>query len=80
MSRLKTYHSRADAMATVHGAFDAILRHSPADAPRFRRVVDEISTRIGNVLQRETPLSPERTVAPLADRSRLDLGNASRGI
>jgi hypothetical protein len=80
MSRLRTYHTRADAMATLHGAFDAILRHSPADAPRFRRVVDEISSRIGSVLQRETPLSPERAVVPLADRSRMDLRNASRGI
>jgi hypothetical protein len=73
MSQLKTHRTRADAVATLHGAFDAILRHSPADAPRFRRVVDEISSRIGSVLQRETPLSAERAVGTLADRSRMDL-------
>jgi hypothetical protein len=73
MSRLRTHRTRADAMATLHGAFDAILRHSPADAPRFRRVVDEISSRIGSVLQRETSLTPERAVGTLADRSRMDL-------
>jgi hypothetical protein len=73
MSQLRTHRTRADAVATLDGALDAILRHSPADAPRFRRVVDEISSRIGSVLQRETALSPERTVGALADRSRLDL-------
>jgi hypothetical protein len=54
------------------------MRHSPADAPRFRRVVDEISSRVGSVLQ--TLLSPERAVGPLADRSTTDLRNVSRGI
>jgi hypothetical protein len=78
MSRLRAHRTRADTMATLDGAFDAIMRHSPADAPRFRRVVDEISSRIGSVLQ--TPLSPERAVGPLADRSRTDLRNVSRDI
>jgi hypothetical protein len=78
MSRLRTHRTRADAMATLDGALDAIMRHSPADAARFRRVVDEISSRIGSVLQ--TPLSPERAVGPLADRSTTDLRNVSRSI
>jgi len=80
MSQLRRHRTRADAMATLHGAFDAILRHSPADAPRFRRVVDEISSRVGSALQRETSLSPERTVGPMADRSRMDLHNVSRDL
>jgi hypothetical protein len=67
MSRLTTNRTRIDAMATLHGAFDAILRHSPADAPRFRRVVEEISSRVASVLQREPSLASGRGAAHLAD-------------
>jgi len=80
LSRFMTHRTRVDAMATLHGAFDAILRHSPADAPRLRRVVEEISSRVTSGFQRATSLPPERASGHLADRRVTELRAATHSV
>lgn len=49
LTRFNGSRARADALEAVRDALDTIAKMSPADAPRFRRLVEDVAARVAAV-------------------------------